>query len=119
MADTQIDISGFDNEGIVRQYQLKSGDATSSVAYDLSGAAFEAQIRDQKSALVLALTTDNGGIVITDAPNGIFQIRIARGAIMFQANRSLRYDLLLEVGDSFRRLWGGNVRISAGTTQPT
>jgi len=97
MADTQIDITGYDNEDIDRQFTLKSGNASSSNPYDLTGVEFESEIRDQKNTLVLRLTSagDDGGIVINDAPNGIFTMHIAQGAIPYQASRSLRYDLLM------------------------
>lgn len=120
MTDTTIDITGYDNEDIDRQFTLKSGNATSSTPYDLSDVEFEAEIRDSKNALVLRLTSagDDGGIVITDPPNGVFTMHIAQGAIPHQVNRSMRYDLLMIANGSPRRLWGGNVRISAGVTQP-
>ena len=120
MTATQIDISGFDNEDIDRQFTLKSGSADSSSPYDLTDVEFEAEIRDQKNTLVLRLTSvgDDGGIVITDAPNGVFQIHIAQGAIAYQQNRSMRYDLLMRANGELRRLWGGNVRISQGVTVP-
>lgn len=119
MTATQIDISGFDNEDIDRQFTLKSGSADSSSPYDLTDVEFEADIRDAKNALVLRLTSgDDGGIQIVDAPNGVFQIHIAQGAIAYQQNRSMRYDLLMRANGELRRLWGGNVRISQGVTVP-
>lgn len=120
MAETQIDISGYDNESIDRQFTLKSGNADSSSPYDLTGVEFEMDIRDQKNSLVLRLTSagDDGGIVIVNAAGGVFQIHIAQGAITYQANRSLRYDLLMIANGSIRNLWRGNVRISQGVTQP-
>lgn len=118
MADTNIDLSFFDNEDASRTFTLKSGTADSSTPYDLTGVTFEADIRDQKNALVLHLSTDtDGGIVITDAAHGVFSINISRGQIAYQANRSLRYDLLMIVGGERRRLWGGTVRVSQGVTQ--
>ncbi|MGH6872925.1 MAG: hypothetical protein ACREHE_15605 [Rhizomicrobium sp.] len=120
MTATTIDITGYDNEDIDRVFTLKSGSANSSTPYDLTDVEFEADIRDQKNALVLRLTSagDDGGIVITDAPNGVFQFHIAQGAIAYQANRSLRYDLLMLSGGETRRLWGGNVRVTQGVTVP-
>lgn len=120
MTATQIDISAYDNESISRVFTLKSGTADSSTPYDLTDVEFEAEIRDQKNALVLRLTSagDDGGIVKDDAPNGVFSIHVAQGAITYQANRSLRYDLLMLSGGETRRLWGGNVRISQGVTVP-
>lgn len=120
MTATQIDISGFDNEDIDRQFTLKSGSADSSTPYDLTDVEFEAEIRDQKNVLVLRLTSadGDGGIVKTDAANGVFTIHIAQGAITYQANRSMKYDLLMISSGDTRRLWGGNVRISQGVTVP-
>jgi hypothetical protein len=120
MAETQIDLSGYDNEDIDRQFTLKSGTADSATPYDLTSVQFEADIRDNKNALVLRLTSSggDGGIVITDAANGMFQLHIAQGAIPYQANRSMKYDLLMISSGETRRLWGGTVRISQGVTVP-
>jgi hypothetical protein len=120
MTDTTIDITGYDNEDIDRQFTLKSGTAASSTPYDLSDVEFEAEIRDSKNALVLRLTSagDDGGIVITDAANGVFTLHIAQGSIPYQPNRSMRYDLLMISDGSPRRLWGGSVRVSQGVTEP-
>lgn len=119
-SETSIDISGYDNEDIDRVFTLKSGTAASSTPYDLTDVEFEADIRDSKNALVLRLTSagDDGGIVISDAANGVFTFHIAQGAIPHQANRSMRYDLLMIASGSPRRLWGGSVRIAQGVTQP-
>jgi hypothetical protein len=120
MAETNIDISGYDNEDIDRQFTLRSGDSSSSTPYDLTGVEFEADIRDNKNLRVLRLTSaeGDGGIVINDAANGVFTVHIAQGAITYQSGRSLRYDLLMRAGSELRRLWGGTVRISQGVTIP-
>jgi hypothetical protein len=116
---TTIDITGFDNEDVDRQFTLKTGNATSAVPFDLSDVQLQAQIRNQKNELVLNLSTgDDGGIVITDAPNGVFTIHIAQGALTYDPKQSLKYDLLMFVDGETRRLFGGNVKISAGVTIP-
>lgn len=118
MAETNIDLSFYENEDADRSFTLKSGNATSAVAYDLTGVEFFSQIRDQKGALVLALSTgDEGGITITDAPNGKFALHISQGSIPYSANRSLRYDLLMhDANGETRRLFGGSVRVSQGVS---
>jgi hypothetical protein len=117
MADTTIDLNGFDNSDLSRVFSLKSGDANSSTPYDLTSVTFEMDVRDAKGALVLHLDTDSG-IVITDAPGGTFSITIMQGQIEFVQSRSLKYDLLMLSGGATRRLWGGTVRISQGVTVP-
>jgi hypothetical protein len=120
VATPSIDLSGYDNEDIDREFTLKVGTADSSVPYDISAVAFEAEIRDQNNALVARLTTNagDGGIIKTDPTNGGFTIHIARGSIPYQPKLSLQYDLLMKSGTTFRRLWGGTVRISRGVTAP-
>jgi hypothetical protein len=117
---TTIDIAGYDNEDIDRQFTLRSGTEQSSQPIDLTDAEFEADIRDQKNTLVIRLTSNgpDGGIIKTDALNGVFVIHIGQGAIQVIPNRSLRYDLLMLSGGETRRLWGGSVRINAGVTVP-
>jgi hypothetical protein len=118
MTTTQIDISGYSNEDIDRQFTLKTGNASASTPYDLTDASFIAEVRDNKNSLVLHLDTDSGGITIDDAPNGVFTIHIAQRAIPALPNRSLQYDLLMIAGGETKRLWGGTVRIAQGVTVP-
>lgn len=119
MADTNIDLAFFDNETLERTFTLRSGTADSSEPINLTGVTFEADVRDQRGALVVHLSTDTGGgIVVSDPENGIFVITIPQGTIAYVANRSLRYDLLMLASGTPRRLWGGSVRVSAGTTVP-
>jgi hypothetical protein len=113
-----IDITGYSNEDIDRQFTLRAGDAQSSAPFNLTGVTFEAEIRDQTNALVLRMTTENGGIVITDAVNGVFKFHIDQGAVVPGPKQSLKYDLLMASGGEFRRLWGGAVKIAPGVTVP-
>lgn len=115
-----IDITGYDNEDIDRQFVLRSGTAASSTPYDLTDAEFEADIRDQKDNLILHLSSDggDGGIIKTAPAAGTFTIHIGQGALPIVPKQSLKYDLLMRVGGELRRLWGGAVKISAGVTQP-
>lgn len=119
MATTTIDIAGYDNEDIERQFTLRSGTGQSSEPIDITDVEFEIDIRDQRNALVLHLSTDSdGGITKTDPTNGVFVVHVGQGAIPVQQGRSLRYDILMLSGGEIRRLWGGSVRISAGVTVP-
>lgn len=115
-----INITGYENEDIDRQFSLRSGDANSSVPFDITNADFESDIRDQSGQLVLRLTSadGDGGILKTDPTNGTFIIHIGQGAIPIQAKQSLKYDLLMRINGELRRLWGGSVRISPGITVP-
>lgn len=119
MADTSVDLAFFDNETLERTFTLRSGTADSSVPINLTGVTFEADVRDQRGALVLHLSTDaDGGIVVSDPENGIVVITIPQGTIAFVANRSLRYDLLMLASGTSKRLFGGVIRVSAGVTVP-
>jgi hypothetical protein len=115
--ETQLNISGYSNEDIDRVYRLRSGTADSSTPLDLSSTSFLMDVKDQKGALVLHLSSNSGGgITITDAPNGEFAIHIAVGSIQPLPNRSLQYDLLMIAGGETKRLWGGSIRIAPGLT---
>lgn len=115
-----INLSGFDNEDIVRQFTLKTGDENSSVAYNLTGLSLEADIRDDDNTLVLRLTSNESDhrITISDPTNGVFVMTIAQGLLAFVRKRVLRYDLLLRSGSDLRRLWGGRVTVNDGITTP-
>ena len=120
MATTTIDIAGYDNEDIDRQFELRSGTAQSSTPYDLSNTDLEADIRDQHGNLVLRVTSagTDGGIVKDDPASGLFTFHIPQGAISFVANRSMKYDLLGITNGEVQRFWGGSLRISKGVTVP-
>jgi len=87
---------------------------------DITGWAFRSQIRDKNSdkAVMIELTTENGGIVIIDGPNGKFEIVIA-------ATQNEDFSLGNVVGDVFRmngiygpeRLFGFRDRVRRPVTR--
>ena len=95
------------------------------VPIDITGSQFRLQIRtteDQHTALVEAATPD--GIVIDDAPNGIFTILIWNEESDLTPNSfvlpigDLVADLVRTLPDGrIERLWEGTVTVNEGTTR--
>jgi hypothetical protein len=75
----------------VQSFAVKT---TSGTAVDISGWEFEADFRDRvDSEQVLNLTTDNGGFIVTDGINGIFEIRILPEDTLTLPVRKLIFDV--------------------------
>lgn len=89
------------------------------IPYDLSGCRARMQIRQRRGSEVLvAATTSNGGIEITDAPAGRMEITITDEATDTLTMRKAAYDL--EVGypsGDVVRVLQGSVKISPNITQ--
>jgi hypothetical protein len=87
---------------------------------DITGWTFRSHIRDKNSDAVpmIELTTENGGIVIIDAPLGIIELRIT-------AEQNDNFSLGNVVGDIFRmdvvpgpqRLFGFSDRVRRPVTR--
>ena len=95
-------------------------DTFTSMPVDITGWTFRSQIRDKNSdkTPMIELTTENGGVVILDAANGQFEIRIT-------AEQNEDFSLGNIVGDMFRmdkvpgpeRLFGFKDRVRRPVTR--
>ena len=83
----------------------------------LTGASVLMQFRkDVDSPVTLELSTDNGGIVITDAPNG--KIRVVETLILMQYG-TYQYDLQVTLVDGFVKTYlKGTWKIVADISHP-
>ncbi len=105
-------------------YTRKTGDQDVDgndivVPYDLTGAAIRMQIRNRRGGTVLvSATTSNGGIVVTDPPNGKFVLTITDEATDQLSVKKGKYDLEVSYpsGDVVRILQG-NVTFDPNITQ--
>lgn len=99
--------------------QLRQGSETAP-PLDLTGCQFRLHIRSQVADAVpiLALTTENGGIVVQDALQGSIQLHItaaATGAVDFD---SAVYDLeIVSAGGDVTRLVQGLATLSKEVTR--
>lgn len=122
MTTAALDITGYDNEDIYRAFSLQQGTVSSYTPVDITSMEFEMDIIDAKTRAVILRCTSNESdvrIIKTDAPNGLFEVKIAQGLITYVKGRALKYDLLRK--DSlgvFTRLFGGSVKITKGVTDP-
>lgn len=70
-------------------------DADTEAAIDITTWTFESDLRDRNdSAVLLTLTTANGGWAITDAPNGVVEMRITAAQTEALPVAKLVFDVL-------------------------
>jgi hypothetical protein len=120
---TDVTITGYENEDIIRPFTLQTGDINSPSVFDLTNYDLESNIVNQKTgASVLRLTTNesDGLIEVLDAGNGIFQMTIMHGTIPYNSKNNLRFDVIAKHKSThlFRWLFGGPVEIQDGMTNP-
>lgn len=104
-----------------RLLQWKAGDP--AVPVDLTGYVARMQVRGEQAAssVLLELTTANGGIAITDAAQGKFELRIKAADTSALTFDSGVYDLEMVAPDgpdnTVTRLLAGSVSVSPEVTR--
>ena len=96
------------NEDLRQAFELKGR--------SLAGTTLRMHVRDKAGELVADLTTGNGGIVVTDAAAGIFELRLYDEQLADIVPGSYEQDLLLLDGDATTRIWFGELRVLKGVT---
>jgi hypothetical protein len=86
---------------------------------DLTGTSLEMMLRRHASdeTAVLRLGTDTGEIVITDAVNGEFTVRIAQDALVRLGLGDFDHSNIVTNGSSKVRVWSGVLTNNAGATR--
>lgn len=111
MKPAKQDLEIYQGSTFVKSFQWKTGVRKTPV--DITGFSIRMQIRKSltDTAVEANLTTENGGIVITDSPNGKFEIRITSSVTdTFTWTKGV-YDLemIYPEGEPVIRLIEGNV----------
>lgn len=120
----KVDLRIYENGTFRKRFQWKQGSPATPV--DLTGYTAMMQVRSKISDAipVLNLTTANGGVVISDAANGVFDIHIADeiSANICPEHKDIRgvYDLKLiapnqPTGDGTMMLYGECYIVAAVT----
>lgn len=92
-----------------------------NVPVDLTGCAVRMQVRERAGAdaVLLELSTSNGGALITDAANGRFELVMTDEATAALTWPRGAYDVLIIHADgSVTRILQGGVTVSPGITLP-
>lgn len=100
MQPASLDLTIYKGSTFVKSIQWKTGDP--AVAVDLTGCTARMQVRKNPcdSVILESLTTENSKIVITDALNGKFEIRISPEVSSAYTFISGVYDLELVFPDA-------------------
>lgn len=118
MQPAVIDLTIYQGSTFSQKFQWKTG--TPSTPVNLTGYSARMQIREKLSSPtpVITLTTENGGIVFTDAENGYFSIEISATDTAAFRFKSAVYDLEFVYPSGFvRRLIEGSVTLSPEVTR--
>jgi len=112
------DITIYQGATYFRRYTWKTGDPAAPV--DLTGASIRMQVRTHKESAtaLLSVSTDAGGITITDAANGEFAVRVeAIDTDDLEFPKGV-YDIEIEMPDgTVNRLVEGAVTLSRQVTR--
>ena len=86
---------------------------------DLTGGTMEMMLRRHASdqAAVLRLATDSGDIVLVDAPNGMFTVRIAQEELERLGLGDFDQSNIFTRGGYKVRVWNGTLTNNAGPTR--
>jgi hypothetical protein len=110
------------NEDWIVPFLYTTDDGTGTLTpIDLTGSTLALEIRNNETdhEVFVAVTTDNGGIEVTDAPGGAFTIVIVRELMVRMVPGDYVADLVRAMTNGFQeRLWEGVVNVVAGTTRP-
>lgn len=118
MQPATIDLTIYQGSTFSQAFQWKTGNPPTPV--NLTGYTARMQIREKLTSPtpIITLTTENGGIVITDAENGSFSLEISATDTAALSFKSAVYDLEFISPSGFvRRLFEGGVTLSPEVTR--
>ena len=107
----RVDLTASTNADLRQSFALAD---TAGVAIDLTGATLAFAAEYEPGAPVLAASTANGRIIITDAPQGRFDLAVPTAVLAPIAPGLYAHDLLLTRAGRVDRLWSGTLRIEHG-----
>ena len=86
---------------------------------DLTGSKMHMGVRRfaEDVTEVMELTTENGGIIITDAPNGKFTVWITQDALLRLTPGNYVHSLIRDTGTLLLEMWSGSLTHSAGPSR--
>jgi hypothetical protein len=95
-------------------YQLVSG-----TPIDLTGNTLRMGIRRHAGDATeeMLLTTENGGLAISDAPNGLFTVLITQDQLVRLATGDYDHSLIRIFGTQKLRMWSGVLTNNAGASR--
>jgi hypothetical protein len=104
--------------GFIYQTLLSDG-VTPGPPIDLTGNTMRMGIRFNAQDVneEMLLTTENGGLVITDPPNGKFTVIITQAQLVQMQTGAYEHSLIRMQGTSTLRIWSGSLVINPGASR--
>jgi hypothetical protein len=92
---------------------------TGGTPINMTGAALEMMLRRNAEdvSAMLRLGTDTGEMVLTDAVNGFFTVRIAQDSLLRLGLGDFDHSNIMTQGGLKTRLWSGTLTNNAGPTR--
>ena len=86
---------------------------------DLTGSTMHMGVRKNVEDVseVLLLTTENGGIIITDAPNGMFTVWMTQDQLLRLPPDTYVHSLVRTTGPLQLEMWSGTLTHEAGPSR--
>ena len=109
----RVDLTAATNADLRQSFALAD---TAGTAIDLTGVAISFAAEHEPGAAVLAASTTNGRIVVTNALLGRFDLVIPAAALAPIAPGLYQHDLLLTRTGRVDRIWSGTLRLEHGVT---
>ena len=111
-----VNITVTNDADFYRVFQYKT---TLGAPISIAGASFEMMLRRhaEDQAAQLRLATDTGEIVITDAANGKFSVRITQSELVRLGLGDYDHSNIMTVSGYKTRIWTGTLTNNAGPTR--
>jgi diaminopimelate epimerase len=100
-------------------YQTLNDDGSAGPPINLTGNTMRMGIRFRAEDVnqEMLLTTENGGLVITDAPNGKFTVTITQAQLVQLQIGAYEHSLIRMTGAATLRIWSGSLVINPGASR--
>lgn len=119
MTPATLNIKIYQGSTFTKPFQWKTGEPAAPV--DLTGCTARMQIRKKvtDTTPVISLTTENSRIVLTDAANGKFEIRLTAEdtTSMIMTTGVYDFEIVYPGGEPVYRLFQGDVEVAPEITR--
>ena len=109
----RVNFTCANNEDLRQAFVLTDSAGT---AVDLTNGAMRMRIENPAGNGGVEASTANGQIVLTDAPNGAFEVGIPASVLSARDPGVYQHDLILTLAGRVTRVWAGSVDLSRGVT---
>lgn len=115
-----VDITCWNDADFIRGFIYQTTDAT-PVPINLTGNTMRMGIRHRAADATeeMLLTTENGGLAITDAINGKFSVHITQAQLLELPLGDYEHSLIRVAGGIHLRVWSGALTNNAGASRGT